>query len=107
MRMLTFYLTSKLPMGPLGFEPTLNGEISRTTPSFSVFKPILRASQRPFSYRDHPWGRMKIKIGGYRFCKGLQLTNVTFWDFTRVKLMSCKECSVEEYIATWLRSSRP
>jgi hypothetical protein len=29
-------------------------DISRTTPSFSVFKPILRAFQRPFSHRDHP-----------------------------------------------------
>jgi hypothetical protein len=51
-------------------------------------------------------GPHEIKNRGYRFCEGLQFTNVAFWDFTRVKLMSCKECSVEEYIATWLRSSR-
>jgi hypothetical protein len=48
-----------------------------------------------------------ISHKSYRFCEGFQLTNVTFWDFTRVKLMSCKKCPVEEYIATWLRSSRP
>jgi hypothetical protein len=57
-------------------------DISRAAPSFSVFKPILRAFQRPFSHRDHPRPH-ETKNRGHRFCESFQLTNVTFWDFTR------------------------
>jgi hypothetical protein len=85
---------------------TQSGGISPAIPLFLFSSRYYEHSRGPFS-TETILGPHEIRNRGHRFCESFQLTNVTFRDFARVKSMSCKECSVEEHIATWLRSSRP